>query len=127
MPIVVDVDPRRLLIRMELSGTLTVDEMVVAVDEVIALDASRDCSLLSDHRSLVVPAATAQLHALVSHMIKRRADLGGKRWAIVVERPVSYGMMRMLGVLAEQVPVVVEVFKDPAAAERWLGLPSPDA
>lgn len=127
MPIALAVDQRCLLIRMQLSGTLTVDEMVAAVDTAFPPGETRRFNVFSDHRGLIDPVTTEQLQALVSHLVRRRTAVGGMRWAIVVGQPASYGMMRMLGVLAEQIPITVEVFNDPAEAARWLDLRSADA
>ena len=38
----------------------------------------------------------------------------------MTRNPASYGMMRMVAVLAEQVPMKVEVFETLAAAGAWL-------
>jgi len=117
-----DVTRRRLTFAV--SGTLTTQDMLTAVDA--AVDAAVRAagpgrySVLSDHRALITPATTPQVEALVAHLAMYRDYFGGNRWAIVVGQPASFGMMRMLGVLAEQIPIEVGVFEDPNEAERWL-------
>ena len=49
----------------------------------------------------------------------------GDRWAIVATVPASYGMMRMLSVHAERVPMDARVFERAEDAESWLDSPRP--
>jgi exopolyphosphatase/pppGpp-phosphohydrolase len=121
MSITHTVDVDRLLLIFEVSGTITTDEMLAAVDRAVPVGDGRRYDVLSDHRALVFPATAAQLEALVSHLTRYRAVFGGMRWAVVVGQPASFGMMRMLSVLAERIPIEVEVFTDPEEASRWLG------
>ena len=128
MPITHAVDAERRRLRFAVSGTVVIQEMVAAVDAAVRAAGPGAYSVLSDHRALAVPATTAQLEALVAHLTQYREHFGGNRWAIVVGQPASFGMMRMLGVLAERIPIHVGVFTDPMAAESWLDeLPAPAA
>ena len=126
MPITHTVDVRRRRLTFAVAGTVTIEEMVAAVDVAVRDAGAGGYSVLSDHRALAVPATTPQLQALVAHLTQYREHFGGNRWAVVVGQPASFGMMRMLSVLAERIPIHVEVFYDAAAAERWLDeLPPP--
>jgi hypothetical protein len=123
MPVTYSVDVTRRLIRFTLSGTVTPDEMVAALDRAVNEAGAGRFLVLSDHRALTTPATTAQLQDLVGRLTRYREHVGGSRCAIVTAQPASFGMMRMFSVLAEAVPVEVDVFSDVADAERWLGLP----
>jgi hypothetical protein len=114
------IDPERRRLIFAVSGTITTEEMLAAVDRAVPAGDTRRYNVLSDHRALVTPATTAQIEALVGHLMRYKAVFGGMRWAIVVGQPASFGMMRMLSVLAERIPIEVEVFTDLAKAERWL-------
>jgi len=127
MPITHTVDTGRLLISLTVSGVLTTQEMLAAVDAVVSPGDQRRYNVLSDHRGLITPATTAQLRALVSYLSRNREVFGGMRWAIVTVQPASFGMMRMLSVLAESIPIEVGVFRDSLEAERWLEASTPSS
>ncbi len=125
MPITHTVDTERRRIVFAVSGTLTTQDMLAAVDTAVLSAGPGAYSVLSDHSAIATPATTEQLQALVSHLTKYRTHFGGNRWAVVVGQPASFGMMRMLGVFAERIPIQVGVFDGPAEAIRWLESPSP--
>jgi len=58
--------------------------------------------------------------AMVAHLETVARAVTGTRWAIVTVAPASYGMMRMLSVRAEKIPMTVRIFDDPDEAESWL-------
>jgi len=120
MPITHAVDVARRLLRFDVAGTLTTEEMTRAVDGAARSLGPGRYQVLSDHRALITPATAPQLEALVAHLTRYRSHFGDSQWAVVVGQPASFGMMRMLGVLAERIPIEVEAFTDPAAAEVWL-------
>lgn len=126
MPISHVVDTERRLLTFAVTGTLSTAEMLAAVDEAVAGVGAGRYRVLSDHRGLDTPSTTPQLEALVGHLLKYRAIFAGSRWAVVVVKPASFGMMRMLSVLAERIPMKVEVFTDPASAMSWLESPAGD-
>lgn len=124
MPITATLDTIEHILRFEIIGTVTTDEMTLAVDrslETLAEDAT--CSLLSDHRRITMPATVEQVEAFVEHLRRHAQAAHGRRWAIVTTSPASFGMMRMLSILAERIPMTVQVFQEMAAAEQWLARP----
>lgn len=127
MPIAHIVDTKRRRLIFSVSGTITTEEMLTAADNAVHSLGPGTHKVLSDHRTLTTPATTPQLEALVAHLSKYRQHFGGTRWAIVVSQLASFGMMRMLGVLAERIPIHVAVFADPVDAERWLESGNADA
>ena len=123
MPITHTVDRDRRRITFDVAGTLRIDEMLAAVDSALESAGAGTYTVLSDHRQLLTAATTTQLHTLIAHLATHRAHLGDSRWGVVVAQPASFGMMRMLSVLAEEIPIEVGVFKDLTAASEWLDLP----
>ncbi len=124
MSISASVDRQAHLVRLEVAGTLTSSEMTTAIDGVIKeMGTDSGFDVLSDHRGLETPATPAQLESLVWHLRLHGHPMHGRRWAIVTRTAASYGMMRMLSVLAERIPMQVSVFQDPADAEHWLAGP----
>ena len=125
MPITASLDTHARVIRFVLTGTLSLNEMIAATDAMVkevGSDGSYD--VLSDHRGIETPATVQQLEALVEHLRRRAKTLHGKKFAVVTATAASFGMMRMLSVLAERIPMTVEVFQDVATAEQWLSAPS---
>jgi len=45
------------------------------------------------------------------------------RWAVITKNPASYGMMWILSVFFEEVPMELNIFGTMEAAERWLSQP----
>ena len=107
------------LVRATVAGDFTIEDMLRCVSGAAAEAGGPGYNVLSDHRNVGEPATRPQLEALVSHIAALRRYFGGARWAVIVATPASYGMMRMLGVLAERVPMEVRVFSDADAAEQW--------
>lgn len=125
MPITHTMDAEHQRLVFTVSGTLTTQEMLAAVDESVRSAGPGKYGVLSDHRAITTPATREQLEALVHHLTRYRAHFGGSRWAVVVGQPASFGMMRMLGVFAEAIPIEVGVFEDLAEATEWLEALSP--
>jgi hypothetical protein len=120
MPITFRLDPAARLIRAEVVGDFTAEEMVqCVVDSAAAVGHLPGWHILSDHRAVGTPSTRPQVERLVAQLEGLRGTFGGARWAVVVASPASYGMMRMLGTLAEGVPITVRVFEAMAPAERW--------
>lgn len=77
-------------------------------------------NILSDNRDIGTPATRAQMEQLATLLTGMREKFAGARWAVVVSKPASFGMMRMLAVFLEAIPITLEIFRDTEAAERWL-------
>jgi hypothetical protein len=80
----------------------------------------QDFKVLLDQRNIRKPAIREQIVTIASHMDKGAHVFGGSKWAVVVSEDASYGMMRMLSILVEDVPIKVDVFRDYDAAMQWL-------
>lgn len=120
MPITFRLDPAARLIRAQVVGDFDAEDMVkCVVDSAAAVGHRPGWHILSDHRAIGTPSTRPQVERLVAHLEGLRGTFGGARWAVVVSSAASYGMMRMLGTLAEVVPITVRVFEAVEPAERW--------
>ena len=61
-----------------------------------------------------------QVESTINLLMAYSDRLKKSKWAIVTSKPASYGMMRLLSVHAEKIPLLVRVFKDHKTAGRWL-------
>lgn len=121
MPIRHAVDPRAGVARFTVSGEFTLADMQAAVDRLAADPIYRPgMPILSDHRAIARPASAEEVAGLVSHVADHGPVFAGARMAIVAASAASYGMMRMLSTLAEDVPMEIAVFLDVDEALRWL-------
>ncbi len=121
MPITHRIDRTSGIVYVDVRGSPTTAEMRGAINRVVTdPEGVPGYGILSDHRGIDTPATTNQVQALLTHLTGLKSSFGSIRWAIVVKKPASFGMMRMLAVLAEQVPAQIEVFRDVEAAKKWL-------
>jgi hypothetical protein len=133
MPIAVRVIRRRSRVEAILRGDLKLDEILQAIDRTVAdPDFQAGFDILSDHRLVERPITRPELEEMTQHLRHHSGSFAGTRWAVVTIQPASFGMMRILSVLAESVPMNVQVFRELEAAERWLAPngphePSPSA
>ena len=119
MPITYHVDRDARLIRATVWGDVTLEEMLDCVTSAAAETGGPGYAILSDHREVGEPITRTQVERLVEQLEALRASFAGARWAVIVSKPASFGMMRMLSVLAEGIPMTVRVFVDAGRAERW--------
>lgn len=121
MPIRVWVEPERRLIRVEISGDSTTVDIIDAIDRVVDDPRSEPgYDILSDHLMVGEPLTTPQAREMAAHMQKLGDLLTGSRWAAVTRKTASIGMMRMMAVLLNRIPVELEVFQTIDDAEEWL-------
>ena len=76
--------------------------------------------LLQDHRATTRAPNTAEIQGAAAFLRSRSERLGIARWALVVEKDVSYGMGRIAGVVFARTSIVSRVFRDIAEAEAWV-------
>ena len=119
MPISYRIDRPVRLIRSTVEGDFTAAEMLACVSEAVHEAGERGYQIVSDHRLIGEPATRDQVELLVEHLTDLRRFVRDARWAVVVSKPASFGMMRMFAVLAERVPLTVRVFTDAEEAEQW--------
>lgn len=119
MPISYRIDRPARLIRSTVEGTWTAAEMLSCVGTAVHEAGEPGFNIISDHRLIGEPATREQVELLVDHLTDLRRYVRDARWAVIVAKPASFGMMRMFSVLAERVPLTVRVFMDAAEAEAW--------
>lgn len=126
MAIQVAVDKHKRRIEASLSGEVSIDEIRAAIDAAVRHpDFEPGFDVLSDHTRIRKAITTAQMEAMVAHLESLSTVMGGARWAIVTTKTASYGMMRMLSVRIQEVPMTVAVFRKRDEAEGWLAAPRP--
>lgn len=126
MPIERRVDVERRRVVAKVSGKVTLDEIIEAIDSSLQdplFEPGFD--VYSDHVGIDRVISTPQARALAAHLKSRAAQVAGARWAVVTRTRASYGMIRMISAYAEQVPMEVRAFETHAEAEAWLATPKP--
>ncbi len=121
MPVRYKIDTERRLVVATVFGEVSITGMIETLNaSVNDPDFERGFNVLSDHTQITQAITASQLNRLVNHMASLPDKLAGARWAIVTDSQASYGMMRMLSVRAESIPMEVKVFRKTDEAERWL-------
>jgi hypothetical protein len=124
MPTSHSVDQQAGIVHLTLRGVLTLAEMVATVQAVLDdLEPGRRYDVLSDHRELEEPATREQMLQLTEFLRSRGTPFHGRRWAVIVGGPASYGVIRMLSVHLEAAPIHTMPFYDAAEARAWLAEP----
>lgn len=129
MPLRHHVDVKRRRVVATLSGEVSLAEMLDAITASVSHpDFEPGFDVYSDHTGITRVFTTDQARRLAGHLASLSEQMAGSRWAIVTDKEASFGMMRMLSVFAQEVPMELEVFRSPEEAEQWLSLPaSPSA
>ena len=124
MPIEYWIEKDRRRVRAVVTGDFTTDEMLRAVQgSTQDSEFEPGFDVLSDHTQVGEPLTTQQAKQLSSYLQDLQSVMAHARWAVVTSKPASVGMMRMLGVLLEQVPMELRVFTAMDEAEAWLSQP----
>jgi hypothetical protein len=125
MPISSRIEADRKRVYAVLWGKVTLDEMVGAVNRSAAgFSAGDRFDILSDHTGLEKAIETDEARSLALHLETLQEHFAGALWAVVTKKKASYGMMRMLAVFLERIPVTLRVFYSHADAEDWLSSPA---
>jgi hypothetical protein len=121
MPVDFKIDTERRLIVATVFDEISDTDIIETLNSSISdPDFEPGFNVLSDHTRITRPITTEQVKLMVGHMESLSDRLAGARWAIVTNSPASYGMMRMLSVYAERVPVELQIFRDTDEANQWL-------
>ena len=114
------IDPAGFL-RVVAGGFVTADDLARHVTAVRAdPEAGRLCAVLFDLRPARPAIGYAELVIFRDFLATAVADCRLRRWAILVETEVGYGLARMFSTLAEGLPIEIEICTELAAAEAWL-------
>jgi hypothetical protein len=127
MPIHYTIDPLRQRVDVVLDGTVSIQEAIDAFETLVHSPELRPgFVILSDHRRLDRPFSPEEVHRLTDWMESHASTLHPTRWAAVVSRPTSFGLMRMLSARAKLTAgIEVDVFLDLHTADAWLSAPHP--
>ena len=121
MPAQVQVDRRTRTLYLTITGNFTSDDIVATFEEMTQAVAGETAyNVFSDHRGATMTASSEQVRMAAQLIGRPGSPFRGGRWAIVSANEASFGMMRILAVHTEDVPVEMEVFRDVASADRWL-------
>ena len=114
-------DASRRLVVLDVSGTLTLNEILDAIHRSVTDPAYQPgFGVLSDHTAVEEPLTPSQAREMAARLEELSASLGGSRWAVVTAQPASYGMIRMVSALVEPAGIDVRVFSSHEEAEAWL-------
>ena len=128
MPIEIWIDTAKHRVHSVLEGRVTFDEMIQAIDSCVEDPSFRNgIDILSDHTGLEKPIETDEAQRLAAHLRRLRDRFTGSRWAVVTKMQASFGMMRMLSVFLERIPMHLQVFYSIIEAERWLERPGEES
>ena len=121
MPIKYHIDAQKRLIIAEVTGEISYSDIFQTITNSVHDPAFRKgFNVLSDHRGIVRVITTDQVEQTIN-LLKSYSDrLRNAKWAIVTRKPASYGMMRLLSVHAQSIPMEVKVFRNYDAASDWL-------
>jgi hypothetical protein len=121
MPIQQWIERDKKRIRAVVVGALDIEEIYDAINRAIDdPDFEQGYDILSDHTGIDTALTRQQVLLTASHLETLTDHLAGTKWAVVTEKDASYGMMRMLSVFLEAVPIQLEVFRSLDEAEAWL-------
>jgi len=103
------------------SGTFTLQEILDVVNSAVS-DPQYEpgFNILSDHRRIEKAITTDQLKRTTKHLIGLSNSLSGAKWAVVVSKDVSYGMMNMMSAYVKRVPMDLRPSFTVKEAEEWL-------
>jgi len=121
MPIEMRVDAERRLVLGSVVGDFTIAEILEAITSSVEHpDFEPGFDILTDHTAVGRPLTREQVERTTIHLRALAKSLGGARWAVVTKKSASRGMIHMLAVHAEEVPMEIRAFDSMADAEVWL-------
>lgn len=121
MPIRHWIDREHRLIRAEVSGSTSIEQMQECIREAICHpDFDVGFNIYSDHTRVTEIINTEQVKQLSSQLNLLRNQMKNAKWAVVTRAPASVGMMRMLGTYLEEIPISLRIFSSQEDAMHWL-------
>ena len=120
MPIQKKVDHEQRIVYFTVTGVMDTSDMLTAVNETFSQRKTGAVyDVISDQREVAEPIRTDQVLALVSELMKL-GSTEGMRAAMIVGKPASYGMMRMMAAHTEPLGIEVGIFRDLAEARAFV-------
>ncbi|HET9455074.1 MAG TPA: STAS/SEC14 domain-containing protein [Gemmatimonadaceae bacterium] len=121
MPIRSEVDESAQLLMFEIVGDWTTEEMErVTLEGVRAIAGREGYDALCDLTRTGRVSTPAEIRRLVQILTEEGSALRGRRAAMVVGNPTSYGMMRMLSAHTEPIGIEVKIFTQLGEAMKFL-------
>lgn len=121
MPIRAQVDEGAQLLTFEIVGDWTTEEMErITLEGVRAIAGRGGYDVLCDMTRTARASTPAEIRRLVQVLTAEGSALRGRRAAMVVGNPTSYGMMRMLSAHTEPIGIEVKIFTELAEAMEFL-------
>jgi hypothetical protein len=126
MPTEYEIDKMAGIIRFDVRGAITTEEMFQTLDRVVAdPDFRAGMKVLSDHRRMETVVTSDFLMAFVRYLDDHGEAFRGSTWALVEASEAGYGMGRVAAALTEFQSVDMQVFRDIDQARRWLEAEAP--
>ena len=124
MPLRIHVDVDAGFLRAEGSGHLSLQDLQEALAAIVEHpDFTPGMPQLCDLSDVEdVDLTYGDLKAVVEWAMGRAERLGRSKVALVASEPVVFGVSRMYGVLAQDLPTDIRVFRTREDALRWLGV-----
>lgn len=114
------VDEQHDLVRVEVSGEVDVEASLGALRELRTDPRFRPTlPIVADTRALASPGEPEQVRECVASLSALPVDQRPSCIAVVVDRAVSYGMVRMLSAMIAPIGLAVHAFSDVDDATRW--------
>lgn len=124
MPIKLWVDTDNQRVRAIVTGNFSTAEILRSINQAVEdPEFKPGFNILSDHTGIDTAITPEQAQMTAAHMEQLARYFTGSKWAVVTATDISYGMMRMLSVYLENIPVYLQVFRSMAEAEDWLSMP----
>jgi len=121
MPAQIQVDRRTRTVYYSVTGDFVTDDIARTIKEMRdAVAGETAYNVFGDHRGATMTATSEQVRLAAQLIGGAASPFRGGRFAIVSANEASYGMMRMLAVHTEDIPIEMEVFRDIESADRWL-------
>lgn len=123
MPITYSIDPQRSRVTLTYSGAITDQDLFAVFDRLYREPDHRvGMDELSDLRGVEVAQVTARGLQDLASRTALQLDSARQTWRVAIVAPVDvvFGLARMYELLREGSPEQVMVFRNLAAAERWL-------
>jgi hypothetical protein len=117
------IDEKAGLVRMTLTGPVGADEFLASFETMLKLPGFRPgVKVLVDMLEHVHQADSEDIRRIAAVFLEHSEELRGTDAAVVVARPVSYGLLRMLQAFVEDAPFGFSVFYSRSEAEKTLGI-----
>ena len=121
MAVTYRIDPPERVVYLTVTGESSFAEWEAALRRVLADPAYvRGSNFLTDRRGQTNVPGTEFPRQVLRFLVGHAADMGRYRWAAVSPREATFQTLRMFSILAEEVDIRVEVFRDYEEARRWL-------